>query len=128
MAKQRERDVARKENPGADDAGVRKVSTAGADRKPSSRNTVGRATAADAEAGLQRFGRWTVIGAEGRRALCRCDCGTIRAISIEAIRSGEAARSCGCMGATRPKQSFASAVAAAEGRGAGRRHKGGGGP
>jgi hypothetical protein len=44
----------------------------------------------------QRFGAWEVVGVEGRRASCRCRCGVVRAISVDAIVAGTAAPSCGC--------------------------------
>ncbi len=45
----------------------------------------------------QCFGFWTVISADatGKRAACRCVCGTVRVIAVEALASG-ASTSCGC--------------------------------
>ena len=42
-------------------------------------------------------GHWLVlaIDATGRRVGCRCRCGTVREVSVEALVSGENA-SCGC--------------------------------
>ena len=44
-----------------------------------------------------KFGAWTVLGVDpaGRRATCRCACGTVRIISIEALQGG-ITTSCGC--------------------------------
>jgi hypothetical protein len=43
------------------------------------------------------FGSWTVVSADatGKRAGCRCACGTVRVIAVEALASG-AITSCGC--------------------------------
>ncbi len=43
------------------------------------------------------FGSWTLIQTDslGKRALCRCACGAVREVSIEALESG-ATRGCGC--------------------------------
>ena len=43
------------------------------------------------------FGSWTVVSADatGKRAGCRCACGTVRVIAVEALASG-ASTSCGC--------------------------------
>jgi hypothetical protein len=45
----------------------------------------------------KRFGSWMVISADatGKRAGCRCICGTVRVIAVEALASG-ASTSCGC--------------------------------
>jgi hypothetical protein len=48
-----------------------------------------------------RFGRLTVIEqaenkGNARRWLCRCDCGGVRTVRIQALRAG-ATRSCGCL-------------------------------
>lgn len=47
----------------------------------------------------QRFGRWTamrpVVGNGTRKWLCRCDCGTQRAVPAAPLRSG-VSTSCGC--------------------------------
>jgi hypothetical protein len=47
--------------------------------------------------GGKRFGSWIVISADatGKRAGCRCACGTVRVIAVEALTSG-ASTSCGC--------------------------------
>lgn len=50
--------------------------------------------------GLQ-FGRWTALGIQGRRKrstmwLCRCDCGTERAVSSGQLIAGRS-QSCGCL-------------------------------
>jgi hypothetical protein len=50
----------------------------------------------------QRFGRWVVIGIHSisrhRTAtwLCRCDCGSEKAVSSQTLRRGES-KSCGCL-------------------------------
>lgn len=50
----------------------------------------------------KKYGRWTVLAfshvASGRRQmyLCRCDCGTIKPVSIVAIKQGHTI-SCGCL-------------------------------
>ena len=50
----------------------------------------------------QRFGRWTVIKFAGRDEkrrlmwLCKCDCGTERAVWESHLKSGDS-RSCGCL-------------------------------
>lgn len=43
------------------------------------------------------FGFWTVVSADAtrKRAACRCVCGTLRVIAVEALASG-ASTSCGC--------------------------------
>lgn len=56
------------------------------------------------------YGRWTVIqqaGLNKRRCvrwLCRCSCGSERAVDGPALRNG-ASRSCGCLGAERRRAS-----------------------
>jgi hypothetical protein len=42
-----------------------------------------------------QFGAWTVVKADGKRAVCRCRCGTVRAIAVDALTSGTST-SCGC--------------------------------
>ena len=42
------------------------------------------------------FGAWTLIGAEGRRAWARCQCGTVRQMALEALQDGSSL-SCGCI-------------------------------
>lgn len=50
----------------------------------------------------QRFGRWTVLeqAAPGEgystRWLCECDCGTIKTVDAQLLRSGRS-QSCGCL-------------------------------
>lgn len=54
----------------------------------------------------QRFGRWTVLGFAGRKNfpkgrpaymwLCRCECGTERAVSQQPLCNG-GSKSCGCL-------------------------------
>jgi len=43
------------------------------------------------------FGAWTVLSVDsaGKRATCRCACGTVRKIGAEALQ-GSATTSCGC--------------------------------
>jgi hypothetical protein len=45
----------------------------------------------------QQFGSWEVLGldATGRRAGCRCRCGTVRQVAVAALTDGTS-RSCGC--------------------------------
>jgi hypothetical protein len=45
----------------------------------------------------QQFGEWTIIGIDGKRAGCRCRCGAIRILAVDAIESGSVAPSCGCI-------------------------------
>jgi hypothetical protein len=49
----------------------------------------------------QRFGLWTVLGADysSRRASCQCRCGVVRQATFYALLNGE---SRGCGGCTRP--------------------------
>ncbi len=83
------------------------------------------------------FGAWTVasLDAVRKRALCVCRCGTTALLSYPALVSG-LTTGCGCrqtptiVQATadgRRAATFAADLAAAEGRGAWKRHKGGGG-
>lgn len=49
----------------------------------------------------KKFGRWTVLkqgNKKGRRLywLCKCECGTIKEVSGESLRSGKS-KSCGCL-------------------------------
>jgi hypothetical protein len=46
----------------------------------------------------QQFGSWEVLGldAAGRRAGCRCCCGTVREVAVTALVDGTS-RSCGCV-------------------------------
>ena len=43
------------------------------------------------------FGSWTVINADatGKRAACRCVCGRVQVIAVDALVSGDST-SCGC--------------------------------
>jgi hypothetical protein len=43
------------------------------------------------------FGSWTVISADAtsKRAACRCVCGTVRVMAVDALASGTST-SCGC--------------------------------
>jgi hypothetical protein len=45
----------------------------------------------------RRFGSWTALGTDptGKRVACRCACGAVRQVAIEALRSGQST-SCGC--------------------------------
>jgi len=42
------------------------------------------------------YGHWTIVSTDSRAAVCRCRCGAVRALSLEAIKLGVAAPSCGC--------------------------------
>lgn len=44
----------------------------------------------------ERFGRWVVIGTVGKRALCQCDCGTVKDRDYPSLRYGRS-MSCGCI-------------------------------
>lgn len=48
-------------------------------------------------AALGSYHNWTIISADetNKRLLCRCRCGVTRAIAIDSLKSGDAARSCG---------------------------------
>ncbi len=43
----------------------------------------------------QTFGHWRVVRLSHRRALCRCRCGQVHEVSVDALTSGEST-SCGC--------------------------------
>ena len=43
----------------------------------------------------QKFGHWRVVCVTFRRALCRCRCGQVHEVSVDALTSGEST-SCGC--------------------------------
>ena len=45
----------------------------------------------------KKFGVWTVLStdASGKRAVCRCMCGAVQVVSVEALSSGNST-SCGC--------------------------------
>lgn len=59
-----------------------------------------------AVAAMTRYGRWLVVGpAEGRRVMCRCDCGTTRPVMLFSLKRGEST-SCGCMRSEMQKSSF----------------------
>jgi hypothetical protein len=51
------------------------------------------------------FGSWAVLSVDntGRRAACRCVCGTVRIVSVEALNGGVSS-SCGCQQLS-PRQS-----------------------
>jgi hypothetical protein len=69
----------------------------------------------DPEAALVSIGGWRILNLDGtqKRAAARClNCGTIREISIEALRGGGV--SCGCVRARTPSaETFAKSVVAA---------------
>lgn len=45
-----------------------------------------------------RFGRLTVVGFDGTRAVCQCDCGNLKKIRKTSLtHSTEPTRSCGCI-------------------------------
>jgi hypothetical protein len=44
----------------------------------------------------ERFGRWIVLQAQGKKSLCRCDCGTERLVIATDLRLGKST-SCGCL-------------------------------
>lgn len=44
---------------------------------------------------LPAYGKWTVLGRDGRKARCRCECGTERNVSVGDLRSGKSTN-CGC--------------------------------
>jgi hypothetical protein len=76
------------------------------------------------------FGAWTVIGIEGRAAWARCQCGTVRRVSLEALQSGES-QSCGCLNLRSTRQplrrsNFARDLTNDETRGVRKRQFGGG--
>ena len=58
----------------------------------------------------QKIGRWTIIGElrKGRFLYyeCRCDCGTVREVKANSIRSGKS-KSCGCLKQERAKDVIA---------------------
>jgi hypothetical protein len=43
----------------------------------------------------QQFGDWTILGIDGRRAVCRCRCKEVRVVAADALLSGMST-SCGC--------------------------------
>jgi hypothetical protein len=45
--------------------------------------------------GMQ-IGHWLALAMNGRRVACRCRCGVVREVSVDALASG-AITSCGCM-------------------------------
>lgn len=64
----------------------------------------GRTTRAGVVVG-DRYGRLVILslgpsGDNGRRAVCRCDCGTTKAVWVKHLRSGST-KSCGCLLAER---------------------------
>jgi len=48
-----------------------------------------------------KVGAWRVLSIAYRRALCRCKCGTVCEVSLDALGDGTSV-SCGCA-ATRPR-------------------------
>jgi hypothetical protein len=44
----------------------------------------------------KNFGHWELLAVANRRALCRCRCGSVHAVSLDALESGSTS-SCGCM-------------------------------
>ena len=80
----------------------------------------------------KRFGSWTHIGfvdaRTAKRALCRCDCGALRELSVEALASGNAVPCSSCeppRNLTDPRsRTFAREVADMASRGARRRQFG----
>lgn len=47
----------------------------------------------------QRFGRWTAISrSSDKKWICRCDCGTVKAVFIGNLRPILKTQSCGCWG------------------------------
>jgi hypothetical protein len=62
---------------------------------PSNRQNNDTSTPNGVGVGAQ-FGKWTIVRPPVfQRALCKCDCGTVREVSVEALLDGSA-RSCGC--------------------------------
>jgi hypothetical protein len=55
-------------------------------------------TLAAATFGAKTYHHWVILNTDptGKRAACRCRCGTTRIISTAAIEDGTAAESCGC--------------------------------
>lgn len=43
-----------------------------------------------------KFGRWTVISREGKKASCKCECGTMRSVAFADLKRGHT-KSCGCL-------------------------------
>lgn len=62
-----------------------------------------RSNPLDADVG-RRFSRWTVLSVVAgtkrskRKAVCQCDCGTVRELLLPSVTSG-ATKSCGCLAA-----------------------------
>jgi len=81
----------------------------------------------------QIFSSWTLIKIEeplGKRATCRCTCGNVRQVSLEALETG-VSTSCGCAGEFRSggrpqagQASFARHASVAEAIVARKRHQG----
>jgi hypothetical protein len=44
----------------------------------------------------QQYGEWTIVSITGKRAGCRCRCGAVHALAVDAVTSGSAVTSCGC--------------------------------
>jgi hypothetical protein len=49
-----------------------------------------------------KVGHWRVLRVVHRRALCRCDCGSVREVAIAALED-KSSLSCGCSALSRPK-------------------------
>jgi hypothetical protein len=65
-----------------------------------------------------RYGRWNTVSRDGGHALCVCDCGTSRRVSLGNLRNG-ASRSCGCLrNESNPVNGRKSLVHGAKGTGA----------
>jgi hypothetical protein len=43
---------------------------------------------------------WQVLGVDGRRAQRACQCGAVRVIAVDALRTGTCAPNCGCAALT----------------------------
>ena len=44
---------------------------------------------------LKKFGHWELLSVANKRALCRCRCGSVHAVSLDALEDGSTS-SCGC--------------------------------
>jgi hypothetical protein len=76
---------------------------------------------ASLEAGLRRIGNWLILGVDavGKRAACRCDCGRVAELSLQALEAGSIPL-CDCRrrpagAAISASADFAADVAALEG-------------
>lgn len=54
---------------------------------------------------------WTVVAVDGRAAVCRCACGRIKTLSVDAIEGNSVVPSCGCQ----PLQRYERALLRGEG-------------